>query len=328
MSATRSYSEKKQGYFKKMNEYLDKYEKVMFVSCDNVTSRQFNEMRIGLRPGGKYPVDGHILMGKNTMMVKVLKQRAEEAPENELRQKQYEQMDKVLKENTGMIFTNGDLQAIKEMVSGNVVQAPAKVNALAPCDVTIPAGGTGLEPGQTSFFQALNIHTKIAKGMIEILNAVTVIKEGERVGPSAATLLQKMKMRPFFYGLKMKYVCEGASFYDPRVLDMTVADKTAMVQRGISRLTAVSLAIGWTNKASFPHAMMYAFKNVLSVSLGTDYDFPEFDGAQLKQDILSGKLTASAAPAAAASGAPAAAAPAPAPVEESEEEDTDFGLFD
>jgi len=328
-TASREYSEKKQGYFKKMNEYLDTYDKIMFVGCDNVTSRQFNEMRIGMRKGGDLPFVGNILMGKNTMMKKVLQQRAEAQPDDAIRQQQYELMKDILVQNTGMIFTNDDLQAVKEMIVSNVVQAPAKVNSLAPCDVQIPAGNTGLEPGQTSFFQALNIHTKIAKGTIEILNDVTVIKVGERVGPSAATLLQKMGLKPFYYGLQLKKVYDKGSLYDPKWLDVGDAEKEAMIRGGISKVAAVALALGWTCEASFPHVMLDAFKNILAISLGTDYDFEEFNGTQLKQDILSGKMAAAAPAAAPAAGGGApAAAPAPAPQEESEEEEADFGLFD
>lgn len=326
-TSSRCYSEKKQGFFKKMNEYLDKYDKIMFVGCDNVTSRQFNTMRIGMRKSGNLSFVGNILMGKNTMMKKVLQNRAKEAPEDALRQQQFQEMKSILKLNTGMIFTNDDLQEVKAMIKGNVVQAPAKVNSIAPADVSIVAGNTGLEPGQTSFFQALNIHTKITKGTIEILNDVTVIKEGDRVGPSAATLLQKMGQKPFFYGMVMKKVYDQGSMYDPKWLDVGEAEKEAMVQGGIRRVAAVAMALGWTCEASFPHVMLDAFKNVLSISLGTDYDFEEFNGAQLKQDILSGKMTSSAA-APAAGGAAAPKAAAPAPVEESEEEEADFGLFD
>eukprot|EP01062_Namystynia_karyoxenos_P070821 TRINITY_DN661_c0_g1_i20.p2 TRINITY_DN661_c0_g1~~TRINITY_DN661_c0_g1_i20.p2 ORF type:complete len:362 (+),score=222.27 TRINITY_DN661_c0_g1_i20:83-1087(+) len=326
---TRKYSAKKQGFFKKMNEYLDQYDRIMFVKCDNVTSRQFNKMRIGMRPSGEMPFDGHILMGKNTMMRKVLKERMQNDPDDQLKELQHEEMSKILKLNVGMIFTNGDLQDVKGMVKTNTVQAAAKLNSLAPCDVVIPAGNTGLEPGQTSFFQALNIHTKITKGTIEILSDVTVIKEGERVGPSAATLLGKLKMVPFTYGLKMLEVYDSGSFYNAKVLDMSDDDKAAMVGAGVSNVAALALALGWTCEASFPHVMMNGFKNCLAISLLTDYDFDEFNGKQLKQDILSGKVTAAAAaPAAGAGTAAAAAAPAPPPQEESEEEEADFGLFD
>jgi large subunit ribosomal protein LP0 len=74
--------------------------------------------------------------------------------------------------NTGMIFTNGDLSEIKKILDSQVREAPAKIGILAPADVTIPAGPTGMDPKQTSFFQNLNIATKIVKGQVEIINAV------------------------------------------------------------------------------------------------------------------------------------------------------------
>ncbi|KAB2596626.1 60S acidic ribosomal protein P0-like [Pyrus ussuriensis x Pyrus communis] len=41
--------------------------------------------------------------------------------------------------------------------------APARVGLVAPIDVVVPPGNTGLDPSQTSFFQVLNIPTKINK---------------------------------------------------------------------------------------------------------------------------------------------------------------------
>jgi large subunit ribosomal protein LP0 len=67
------------------------------------------------------------------------------------------------------------------MIMTNRVKAPAKAGALAPLDVKVPAQNTGLGPEKTSFFQALNIPTKITKGTIEITNDVSLIKAGDRV---------------------------------------------------------------------------------------------------------------------------------------------------
>jgi large subunit ribosomal protein LP0 len=66
--------------------------------------------------------------------------------------------------NTGLIYTNGDLTEIKAILDAQNREAPAKIGSLAPAEVTVPAGSTGLDPKQTSFFQALNIQTKIVKG--------------------------------------------------------------------------------------------------------------------------------------------------------------------
>lgn len=57
-----------------------------------------------------------------------------------------------LKLNTGMIFSNGDLSAVKDILDSQVREAPAKIGIIAPADVTVPAGPTGMDPKQTSFF--------------------------------------------------------------------------------------------------------------------------------------------------------------------------------
>ena len=87
------------------------------------------------------------------------------------------------------------------MCTHTQVAAPAKAGALAPINVFVPLGNTGLGPEKTSFFQALSIATKISRGTIEILNEVHLIKVGEKVGASEAALLQMLKIFPFSYGL-------------------------------------------------------------------------------------------------------------------------------
>eukprot|EP00959_Pyramimonas_sp_CCMP1952_P298123 6235975-Pyramimonas_sp.AAC.1 len=45
-----------------------------------------------------------------------------------------------------------------------------------------------MDPSQTSFFQTLNIATKINKGSVEILNPVTVVTKGEKAVSTSRTL--------------------------------------------------------------------------------------------------------------------------------------------
>lgn len=59
--------------------------------------------------------------------------------------------------------------------------APARAGSLAPVNVIVPAGPTGCDPGQTSFFQVLQIATKITKGQIEITTPVQILKAGDKV---------------------------------------------------------------------------------------------------------------------------------------------------
>jgi large subunit ribosomal protein LP0 len=58
-------------------------------------------------------------------------------------------LDKIinlLRGNTGIIFSNGDLSEIKKVLDEESREAPAKVGSVAPDDVWIRAGSTGLDP--------------------------------------------------------------------------------------------------------------------------------------------------------------------------------------
>ena len=53
----------------------------------------------------------------------------------------------------------------------------------------------GMEPGKTSFFQALGVPTKIARGTIEITSDLKLVEAGSKVGASEATLLNMLNIR-------------------------------------------------------------------------------------------------------------------------------------
>lgn len=114
------------------------------------------------------------------------------------------QLEKLLphiKGNVGFVFTKGDLAEVRDKLLESKVRAPARAGAIAPLPVVIPAQNTGLGPEKTSFFQALSIPTKISKGTIEIINDVPILKPGDKVGASEATLLNMLNISPFSYGL-------------------------------------------------------------------------------------------------------------------------------
>merc|ERR1712212_270602 len=229
--------------------------------------------------------------------------------------------------NVGFVFTNEDLCDVRDKLLQNKKRAPARAGAIAPCPVTIPAQNTGLGPEKTSFFQALQIPTKIARGTIEIVNDVQLMVEGDKVGASEAALLNMLNISPFTYGLVVQQVYDQGTVFSPKVLDITDEDLIKTFQEGLANVASVSLAIGYPTIASVPHSIVNGFKNLLSIAAVTDITFKEAE--TLKEFLKDPSKFASAAPAAAAA-APAAAAAAPKEEEPEEESDDDmgFGLFD
>ncbi|XP_041743866.1 60S acidic ribosomal protein P0 isoform X2 [Coregonus clupeaformis] len=263
-----------------------------------------------------------VLMGKNTMMRKAIRGHLENNPA-------LEKLLPHIKGNVGFVFTKEDLAEIRDMLLANKVPAAARAGAIAPCDVTVPAQNTGLGPEKTSFFQALGITTKISRGTIEILSDVMLIKPGDKVGASEATLLNMLNISPFSFGLLIQQVYDNGSVYSPEVLDITEDALHARFLEGVRNIASVCLEIGYPTLASVPHTIINGYKRVLAVAVETDYSFPLAD--KVKAYLADPTAFAVAAPVAAAETAAAPAAAKEEAKEESEEgsdDDMGFGLFD
>jgi len=313
MGATRA---QKEVYFVKLKELISKYPSIFIVNVDNVSSNQMHQIRGALR--GK----GVVLMGKNTMVRRALRTILADNP-------QFERLLPHVRGNIGFVFTSDDLKEIRDIIIANKIAAPARAGAYAPKDVFVPAGNTGMEPGKTSFFQALGIPTKIARGTIEISTEIQVVTAGSRVGSSEATLLNMLNISPFTYGMTVVQIFDAGNAFEPGVLDV---DESLLIDRflsGITSIAAISLALNYPTIVSVMHSLVNSYKNLIAVCLATDYTF---EGAQKAKEYLENPeaFAVAAAPAAAAAAPAAAEAAAEEKAEEKEESDDDmgFGLFD
>jgi len=304
----------KSNYFLRIERLFETYSKLFIVLADNVGSKQMQETRIALR--GR----ADVLMGKNTMMRKAIRGQLQKYPS-------LEKLLPLVVGNIGFVFTHEDLSEIRDILLSNKKEAPAKAGAIAPLDVFVPPGNTGMGPEKTSFFQALAIPTKITKGTIEILSEIHLIKKDEKVGASEASLLQMLNIRPFHYGLIIKSVYDDGSIFSPAVLDITSDDIIKTFCAGIANIAAVSLAVGYPTTASVPHSIVNGFKNVAAVCLEADIDIPQIEMIKEYLADPSKFAVAVAAPTEESSGA---AEKKEEVKEESEESDDDmgFGLFD
>jgi large subunit ribosomal protein LP0 len=303
---------RKNKYIQKLEENLTNYTSLLIINIDFVGSSQMQKLRISLRGRAS------VLMGKNTIMRKIVRQHADKNPK-------LEALLPLIKGNIGFVFCNEDLAGIRKEVIAERIPAAAKTGVLAPIDVVIPAGPTILDPGQTSFFQALNIGTKITKGSIEILTNVTLCHKDTKVSSSAVALLNKLNIKPFEYGIVVSHVYDNGALYEAEVLDMTPQMLTDRFFIGVNHIAAIGLEIGYPTLASLPHSFCNAFKKLVAIALETDYMFEE---AKIFKEMLDNPDAFKSAAPAAAAGA-AAAAPEPEPEEEEEEEaDMGFSLFD
>lgn len=279
MGATK---EKKAEYFLRLKQYVQDFKSVFVVGIDNVSSQQMHEVRKALRG------EAVVVMGKNTMIRRALRNFVNEFPD-------YEKLMPYIRGNVGFIFTNGDLKHIKEVVLANQVAAPARPGAIAPCDVFVPAGNTGMEPGKTSFFQALGVPTKIARGTIEITSDVKILDKDQKVGPSEAQLLNMLKISPFTFAMSVIEVYDDGDIFPSSLLDITDDELVADFTEAVSNITKISLASGYPTVSAVSTHIINAYQDIVNLSLGSDYTFEGTE--ELKDRLEHPEKYAAAAPA-------------------------------
>jgi len=250
----------KQAYFEKLKGLLEEYKSIFIVSVDNVSSQQMHEIRKALRG------TGIVLMGKNTMVRRAVRILIADFPE-------YERLLPHVKGNIGFVFTNGDLKEVREIILSNKVAAPARAGAVAPADVYVPAGNTGMEPGKTSFFQALGVPTKIARGTIEITTDLKLVSAGGKVGPSEATLLNMLNISPFTYGMGLTMIYDDGNVFPPSVLDIDEDQLIGAFLGAVKTISALSLVVNYPTLPSVAHSLVNSYKNMVAVALTIDFSW-------------------------------------------------------
>lgn len=187
-----------------------------------------------------------------------------------------------------------------------------------------------MEPGKTSFFQALGVPTKIARGTIEITTDLKLVEAGNKVGASEATLLNMLNISPFTYGMGITQVYDQGNTFPSSVLDIEESQLLKAFSSAITTIACISLATNFPTLPSVMHSVVNSYKKVLAVAIETEYSWPEID--ELKDRIANPDAYASAGPAATTEAAPAAGAKEEKKEEEEEAEesgDEGFGgLFD
>ena len=196
--------------------------------------------------------------------------------------------------------------------------------------VYVPAGNTGMEPGKTSFFQALGVPTKIARGTIEITTDLKLVEAGTKVGASEATLLNMLNISPFTYGMGISQVYDQGNCFPPSVLDIEESQLLKAFSTAINTIACLSLAVNFPTLPSVMHSLVNSYKKVLAVAIETEYSWPEIE--ELKDRIANPDQYASTTVVETNTEAPAAEAekePEQADEEAEESGDEVFGgLFD
>ncbi|MGM0389426.1 MAG: 50S ribosomal protein L10, partial [Natrinema limicola] len=127
--------------------------------------------------------------------------------------------------------------------------APINEGEVAPNDIVIPEGDTGVDPGPfVGELQSIGANARIEEGSIQVMEDSTVLEAGEEVSADLANVLNELGIEPKEVGLDLRAVIADGVLFDPADLDIDVEAYQSDVSTAAARAQNLSI------NASFPTA--------------------------------------------------------------------------
>jgi ribosomal protein L10 len=323
-------NQRKRNIVEKLCQCFGKYNQVVIVSLDNVSTNQIHAARKILTEG---EYKGEMIIGKNSLIRKALKfvtETPQAGSDDYEDHKKWSQNSKLeaLKDlmvlNVGLIFSEEPYNELRTKIEAQKISMPARTGVLSPTDVVIQPGPTGIEVGKIDLFHKLNIQCKTVKSAIEISKEVKIITKGEKVTEGATQLCKLMQIVPFEYSLTFQKVYIDGVILDQDIIEMPMSDITKKFEEFAGYLTAASLGANIPNSLSVPQFIANGFKTMLAIGSESGYSFRQLEDAMNAAQNQTAAVTVQAETKVEAKVEEQAAAQ-----DEEESEDLDMGgLFD
>lgn len=179
---------------------------------------------------------------------------------------------KDLKGSTAVLFSNinpFELYALVKQSSGKV---SAKEGQIAPEDLIIPAGDTGLPPGPAlSDLKGAGLNVRVQGATIAVMEDKVVTKKGEVITAPVVNVLGKFGIKPIKLRLNVTQVLEGKELFAASTLD--IDEEAIFAQFMKAEQQAFNLAVNaviFTEKST-PVIVTKAFREAKQVALDSNF---------------------------------------------------------
>lgn len=234
-------------------ERISKSKVIGLVNISGIPSRQFQQMRKGLK--GK----AELKVTKNSIMKRAFEKT------------KLKDLGGHIQGSMGIVFTDLDPFKLNKLMKSTKTTAPAKSGSIANKDIVVPAGDTPFKPGPIiGELQKVGIKAKIEGGKIVVTEDSPVVREGEIISADLANVLTRLGIEPMEIGLKINAAYEDGIIYTGEILkideEKTVADLQSAYQQSLN----LALNTGIYNSITINLFLRKAFSDAISLAINTE----------------------------------------------------------
>ncbi|MFP8958169.1 50S ribosomal protein L10 [Natrialbaceae archaeon A-CW3] len=229
---------------------IEDYESIGVVGITGIPSKQLQDMRRGLHGTAV------VRVSRNTLQTRAL----ESGNLDDL----VEHVDG----QVGLVATNANPFALYKELEASKTPAPINAGEIAPNDIVIPEGDTGVDPGPfVGELQQVGANARIDEGSIKVMEDSTVLEAGEEVSADLANVLNELEIEPKEVGLDLRAVYSEGVLFDPEDLDIDVEAYESDVQTAAAFARNLSINAGYPTAQTVPTIIAKATGEAKSLGL-------------------------------------------------------------
>ena len=199
---------------------IESYGSVGVVAIGGIPSRQLQDMRRELYGTAELRVS------RNTLL-----KRALEAVDGGM-----EHLTGFVSGQVGLIGTDDNPFGLFKQLEASKTPAPINAGEVAPNDIVIPEGDTGIDPGPfVGELQQVGADARIQEGSIQVMSDSTVLEAGEEVSTDLANVLSELGIEPKEVGLDLRGVVSDGVPFEPEELAIDVDEYRADIETAAAR---------------------------------------------------------------------------------------------
>ncbi|OYT55087.1 MAG: 50S ribosomal protein L10 [Candidatus Altiarchaeales archaeon ex4484_2] len=172
---------------------------------------------------------------------------------------------------TGLILTDLNPFRLNRILEENKGTAPAKKGDKAPYDIIAPKGETPLPAGPViGELQQAGVKARIDAGKIMIMEDSLIVKEGEVISEQAATVMNRLDIKPMEIGLKLRAACEDGTTYTRDILHIDEAETLGNLKVTYIKAFNLCMNAGIINNAVITPMLLKAQTEALNLAINQE----------------------------------------------------------
>ncbi len=241
-------------------EMIESYDSVGVVNIAGIPSRQLQEMRRDLHGTAELRVS------RNTLLVRAL----EEVNDG------LEGLTEHIAGQVGLIGTDSNPFSLYQELEASKTPAPIGAGEIAPNDIVVPEGDTGVDPGPfVGELQSIGADARIQEGSIQVLSDSTVLEAGGEVSQELANVLNELGIEPKEVGLDLRGVFSDGVLFAPEELEIDVEEYEQDIAAAASRAFNLSVNAEYPTATTLPTMLQTATGDAKSLALSAAIEDPE-----------------------------------------------------